>query len=107
MLVPVFLVLLLAARAAGDAEPLRYSTFSICAMDRKTGEVGVAVTTRVPGVGNAVPWVRAGVGAVATQALTVVRYGPDGLKLLEEGLAPQAVIQKLLEKDEQRESLRA
>ena len=85
-------------------EPLHFSTFSICAIDPATGEVGVAVTTRVPGVGVAVPWVKVGVGAVATQALTVVRYGPDGLKLLEEGHDPQATITKLLEKDEQREN---
>jgi hypothetical protein len=45
-------------------------TFSIVAMDPETGEVGVAVTTRNACVGNRVPWVRAGVGAVATQAST-------------------------------------
>jgi len=46
-------------------EGLLFSTFSICAIDPDTGESGVAVTTRVPFVGRAVPWVRAGVGAVA------------------------------------------
>ena len=49
-------------------------TFSIVAMDPETGEVGVAVTTRNACVGNRVPWVRTGVGAVATQAST----RPDG-----------------------------
>ena len=78
-------------------------TFSICALDPETGELGVAVTTRVPFVGRAVPFVRAGVGAVATQAFTVVRYGRDGLDLLEGGAAPDEAIAKLLENDEQRE----
>ena len=31
-----------------------YATFSLCAVDRATGETGVAVTTRVPFVGRAV-----------------------------------------------------
>ena len=47
---------------------LVFHTFSIAAVDPSTGESGVAVTTRVPCVGNGVPWVRVGVGAVATQA---------------------------------------
>ena len=45
---------------AGDPQ---YSTFSLCAIDPATGQSGAAVTTRVPFVGRAVPWVRAGIGA--------------------------------------------
>jgi uncharacterized Ntn-hydrolase superfamily protein len=80
-----------------------YATFSICAIDPATGESGVAVTTRVPFVGRAVPWARAGVGAIATQAWTVVEYGKRGLDLLEEGLSPEEVMARLLESDEGRE----
>ena len=47
-------------------DELVFHTFSIVAVDPATGESGVTVTTRVPCVGNGVPWVRAGVGAVAT-----------------------------------------
>jgi uncharacterized Ntn-hydrolase superfamily protein len=86
-----------------DPAGLLYSTFSICAVDTKTGESGVAVTTRVPFVGRAVPWVRAGVGAVATQAWSVVEYGRDGLDLLEKKMAPQEVIERLLADDKGRE----
>ncbi|MDH4044557.1 MAG: DUF1028 domain-containing protein [Gemmatimonadota bacterium] len=76
--------------AWGDT--LRFATFSIAAVDTATGEVGVAVTTRVACVGNAVPWVRAGVGAVATQAFTRVEYGPELLDLLADGVsAPEAL----------------
>src|ERR1043166_9357313 len=82
----------------------QYSTFSLCAIDPATGQSGASVTTRVPFVGRALPHVRAGVGAVCTQASTVVEYGPRGLDLLAKGVEPQAVLQQLLKDDEQRES---
>jgi uncharacterized Ntn-hydrolase superfamily protein len=92
------------ARAAhSPAAVPHFATFSICALDPATGELGVAVTTRVPFVGRAVPWVRAGVGAVATQAWTVVEYGRQGLDLLADGLEPGAVLARLLEGDAGRE----
>lgn len=89
-----WVVLFLVAAAAPVA-----ATFSICAIDPVTGEAGVAVTTRVPFVGRAVPWVRAGVGAVATQAWTVVEYGPRGLDLLAAGREPAAALEELLAAD--------
>lgn len=89
-------------RAAPDGTPF-YATFSLCAIDPETGQSGVAVTTRVPFVGRAVPWVRAGVGAVATQSWTVVEYGRQGLDLLEQGLAPQEALERLLADDASRE----
>jgi uncharacterized Ntn-hydrolase superfamily protein len=82
----------------------QYSTFSICAIDPATGQSGAAVTTRVPFVGRAVPHVRAGVGAVCTQASTVVEYGPRGLDLLAKGMDPKAILAELLKDDAQRES---
>jgi uncharacterized Ntn-hydrolase superfamily protein len=82
----------------------QYSTFSLCAIDPATGQSGAAVTTRVPFVGRAVPHVRAGVGAVCTQASTVVEYGPRGLDLMANGVDPQAALQQLLSDDQQRES---
>lgn len=87
---------------APDGTP-HYATFSIAAIDPETGESAVAVTTRVPFVGRAVPWVRAGVGAVATQAWTVVEYGTRGLDLLEKGVAPAEALEQLLADDVGRE----
>ena len=81
----------------------QYSTFSLCAIDPVTGQSGASVTTRVPFVGRAVPHVRAGVGAVCTQASTVVEYGPRGLDLLAKGVEPKDVLAQLLANDEQRE----
>ena len=69
----------------------QYSTFSLCAIDPTTGQSGAAVTTRVPFVGRAVPWVRAGVGAVCTQASTVVEYGVKGLDLMAQGVEPEVL----------------
>ena len=86
-----------------DGNP-QYSTFSICAIDPATNQSGAAVTTRVPFVGRAVPHVRANVGAVCTQASTMVEYGPRGLDLLAKGVEPQEVLKQLLENDAQRES---
>ena len=82
----------------------QYSTFSLCAVDPVTGQSGAGVTTRVPFVGRAVPHVRAGIGAVCTQASTMVEYGARGLDLLAKGVEPQAALSQLLAADEQRES---
>lgn len=82
----------------------QYSTFSLCAIDPVTGQSGASVTTRVPFVGRAVPHVRAGIGAVCTQASTMVEYGPRGLELLATGVEPSAALAQLLSDDPQRES---
>ena len=80
-------------------DSLLFHTFSIAAIDARTGEVGVAVTTRVPCVGNGVPWVRAGVGAVATQANTRTQYGGELLDAMAGGEAPDAALRRLLAAD--------
>src|SRR5687768_1905925 len=87
-----------------DAGNPQYSTFSLCAIDPVTGQSGAAVTTRVPFVGRAVPHVRAGIGAVCTQASTMVEYGPRGLDLMAKGVEPTAAVAQLLADDQQRES---
>ena len=96
------LALPIAARAQEPAawgDQLDFATFSIAAIDPRTGEAGVAVTTRVPCVGNGVPWVRAGVGAVATQANTRTEYGAGLLDLLASGVSPDAALQRMLAAD--------
>jgi uncharacterized Ntn-hydrolase superfamily protein len=78
-------------------------TFSIVARDPHTGMLGIAVTTKFFGVGSLCPFARAGVGAVATQALVNPTYGPRGLDLLAEGLSPDSVADRLLAEDEGRD----
>lgn len=80
-------------------DSLVFHTFSIAAIDPRTGEVGVAVTTRVPCVGGGVPWVRVGVGAVATQANTRTEYGNELLDALARGEAPADALKRLLAAD--------
>src|SRR5690349_2628104 len=76
-------------------------TFSIAAWDPSSSppEWGVAVASKFLAVGSAVPWVRAGAGAVATQALANLAYGPDGLDELAKGTSAQDVVDLLTGRD--------
>jgi uncharacterized Ntn-hydrolase superfamily protein len=80
---------------AGDT----VATFSILAYDPATGELGGAVQSRVFAVGNGVLWAEAGVGAVATQAIVDVSYGPKALAYLRQGLSAADVVKKVLDDD--------
>lgn len=74
-------------------------TFSIVARDPANGELGVAVQSAYFTVGPVVPWAESGVGAVATQSLVNVAFGPLGLELLRAGLTPDQAIASLLAGD--------
>ena len=89
--------------AATRRVPRPVHTYSIVARDSVTGEIGVAVQSHWFSVGTVVSWAEAGVGAVATQSLSEVTYGPLGLELMRAGkTAPQALA-SLLASDPQRE----
>jgi uncharacterized Ntn-hydrolase superfamily protein len=75
------------------------ATFSILGYDAATGEVGAAVQSRVFAVGNGVLWGEADVGVAATQAIVDVSYGPKAIRLLREGLSPNAVVERILAED--------
>jgi uncharacterized Ntn-hydrolase superfamily protein len=79
------------------------STFSIVARDPGTGDLGVAVASKFLAVGAVVPWLRAGAGAVATQAHANVAYGPDGLAMLESGLSAREALDRLVAADGERD----
>ncbi len=76
------------------------STFSIVARDSAAGELGIAVASRFFSVGSVVPWAKANVGAVATQASANTSFGWRGLDLLEKGAVPQEVKDILLRNDD-------
>jgi len=76
------------------------NTYSIVAYDDSTGQLGVAVQSHWFSVGSLVPWAKAGVGAVATQSLVKVEYGPEGLKGMEDGKVPHVILSELLSNDE-------
>ncbi len=79
------------------------ATFSIVAFDPETDSLGVAVQSKFLAVGSVVPWARAGVGAVATQAMANYNYGPRGLGLMSEGNSAEQTVQALTSADEDRE----
>ena len=79
-------------------------TFSIVAFDPINKEWGVAVQSKFVAVGCIVPFAKAGIGAIATQAHANTSFGPRGLRLLKEGLTAQDTIEKLLKDDEGRET---
>jgi uncharacterized Ntn-hydrolase superfamily protein len=82
-------------------------TFSIVARDPASGDLGIAVASKFLAVGAVVPHARAGVGAVATQALANVRYGADGLALLAGGKRAADTLDELTRADEGRDHRQA
>ena len=76
------------------------ATYSIVARDA-SGALGVAVQSHWFNVGAIVPWVEAGVGAVAVQSIPEPAHGPRALALLREGIAPKEVLRRLLDGDPQ------
>lgn len=77
-------------------------TFSIVAFDPDTKSWGIAVASKFLAVGAVVPWGRAGAGAVATQAMANLSYGPDGLDLLGSGLTADEALERLTGTDADR-----
>jgi uncharacterized Ntn-hydrolase superfamily protein len=80
---------------------VRRGTYSIVARDPTTGELGVAVQSHWFAVGPIVPWVRPGVGAVATQSIAEPAYGPHALDRVQaNGVGARATLDALLGEDE-------
>ena len=82
---------------------IRPSTFSIVGVDRAAGEIGIAVASKFLSVGAVVPWVRAGVGAIATQAFANTRFGPEALASLALGATAPEVARQLVSGDDERD----
>lgn len=95
----LFLSLLPGLNYAQD-DHFNVSTFSICARDSVTGELGVAVASRFFAVGSVVPWAKADVGAVATQSFANTSFGWRGLELLEKNNSPEEAVKILLKDDD-------
>lgn len=74
-------------------------TYSIVARDPATGELGVAVQSHWFCVGASVPWIEAGVGAVATQSFIDPSYGKLGLDLMRAGKSAPDALKALIAGD--------
>jgi uncharacterized Ntn-hydrolase superfamily protein len=83
--------------------PPKIATFSIVAYDPVEDAIGVAVASKFLAVGAIVPWARAGVGGVATQAMGKYTFGPDGLALMQQGLSAEDALAQLLTNDSGRD----
>jgi uncharacterized Ntn-hydrolase superfamily protein len=79
-------------------------TYSLVVRDADTGQFGVAVQSHYFSVGSVVPWARPGVGAVATQAMAEITYGPRGLQLMGAGESATTALAALLAEDEGRDT---
>jgi uncharacterized Ntn-hydrolase superfamily protein len=93
----------LKVRITRAADPAA-NTFSIVAFDPATGDLGIAVASKVLGVGSIVPYAKANVGAIATQSAANTAYGPDGLELLASGKDAKETVRLLTEADDGRDS---
>ncbi len=78
---------------------MQLHTFSIAACDLEENAWGVAVASKFLAAAAVVSWARAGAGAVATQALAKVGFGPDGLDLMAQGVSAPEALQRLLAAD--------
>ena len=82
---------------------MNIATYSIVAFDEKKREWGVAVQSKFMGVGAVVPFAKANVGAIATQAFANYQYGPEGLAYLAKGFSAEETLEYLIQNDPERE----
>jgi uncharacterized Ntn-hydrolase superfamily protein len=100
VIVVILVIIALNYIFAKEHQSMPVSTYSIVAYDEETGQLGVAVQSHWFSVGTLVPWIKAGVGAVATQSFVKVEYGPNGLKLMGKGFSAKDALKILVEEDE-------
>jgi uncharacterized Ntn-hydrolase superfamily protein len=74
-------------------------TYSIVAADTNHRSYGVAVASKAMCVGAHVPWGAADAGALATQAWHDLRYGYEGLALLQQGHSAASALHELTHDD--------
>jgi len=74
-------------------------TFSIIGRCEQTEQIGIAISSSSIAVGARCPWLRAGVGAVSTQNITLPAYGSQLLDLLAQGLSPQLALKQATENE--------
>jgi uncharacterized Ntn-hydrolase superfamily protein len=75
-----------------------FATFSLVALDKQTGQLGIAGASHWFAYGKNIPYIQAGRGAIATQASTHIEYAIEGLQLLKDKNA-EDTLEEILEKD--------
>ena len=74
-------------------------TWSIVAVEKETGNIGIAVASRFFAVGSRVPCIASGIGGIATQALVNSFFGTEGMRLLSEGASASETLERLTSGD--------
>ena len=74
-------------------------TFSIVARDPQNGWLGMATASRALAAGAAGRHIELGVGAIASQAFANPYLAIDGLKLMEDGLPAERVVERVISSD--------
>lgn len=82
-------------------DQLIFNTFSIVARCKKTGMLGMAVSTARPCVGGLAVFVKSKTGAIASQAAANPYFGIHGLEYLDQGLCAEEVMEKVKSEDEE------
>ncbi len=93
------LILLPCLQSVAQTKGRPAHTFSIVAIDKKTGEMGAAVQSHWFSVGSSVIWAESGVGAICTQSFIEASYGPLGLELMQAGKTAEEALAGLLRAD--------
>lgn len=78
---------------------MHINTYSIVAYDPDEQAWGVAVASKFLAAAAVVSWAQANAGAIATQAMAKVGFGPDGLEQLATGKSAEETLKLLLAKD--------
>jgi uncharacterized Ntn-hydrolase superfamily protein len=79
------------------------NTFSIVAHCSQTGQLGIAISTAIPGVGGICPFIRANIGAVSTQSWVNPYLAFDILDTLKSGATASSAMEQVIAADEDRE----
>jgi uncharacterized Ntn-hydrolase superfamily protein len=79
------------------------ATFSIVAADTTAGDLGIAVASKFLACGAVVPWASAGAGAIAVQAHCNTASGPDGVRMMRDGLSAAEALARLTADDPSRD----
>lgn len=74
-------------------------TLSITALCPESGQLGIAISSSSIAVGARCPWLQAGIGAVASQNITLPALGPQILAGLESGLTAEQALKRALGED--------
>jgi uncharacterized Ntn-hydrolase superfamily protein len=83
---------------------LPVATFSLVAKDPNNHDLGVVVASKFLAVGSVVPWLEAGVGAVATQSYANTSFGVRSLEMLKAGLSLEQIAFDLGQSDPEHQS---